>query len=98
MHTADTDGASQELSEEGLANLLCDTENQKYHESLEEAMQPCRWEGLWAEAYRTIKNEPEYSHLLETFEEYLRKAEHGMCLEETPKSTDFHCYEKADAQ
>ncbi|KAG6364032.1 hypothetical protein INS49_009135 [Diaporthe citri] len=34
------------------------------------------WESLWAEAYRTIKNDPEYSHLLETFEKYLRNAEH----------------------
>ncbi|KAK7698442.1 hypothetical protein SLS64_012563 [Diaporthe eres] len=81
MHTANTDGAPQELSQEGLANLLSDTENQKYHESLEEAVQPCRWESLWAEAYRTIKNDPEYSHLLETFEKYLRKAEHGAAEE-----------------
>lgn len=98
MHTVNTDGASQELSEEGLSNSLNDTGNRRHHESMEEAGQPCRWESLWAEAYRTIKNDPEYSHLLESFEKYLRKAEHGMYLEETPRSTDFHCNEKADAQ
>lgn len=82
-HTANTDGASQELSEERLSSLPSDTENQKYHESMEEAGQPSGWGSLWAEAYRTVKNDPEYSQLLEAFEAYLRGAENGMSFEET---------------
>lgn len=50
---------------------------------MEQAGQPSGWGSLWAEAYGTVKNDPEYSQLLDAFEAYLRGTENGMRFEET---------------
>lgn len=79
-YTGNTDGASQELGEAGLPALLSDEQIHKSSESMDQDGQPSGWGSLWAEAYGTVKDDPEYSHLLETFEKYLCTAEHGMYL------------------
>lgn len=83
MHTADTDGASQELSEAELLSHLNNTFDHETTDSMEVTGQLSRWGSLWAEAYRSVKDDPEYSQLLEAFERYLREAEDGMCFEGT---------------
>ncbi|EEU48984.1 uncharacterized protein NECHADRAFT_75696 [Fusarium vanettenii 77-13-4] len=35
------------------------------------------WASLWAETYQTVKDDPEHSHLLETFETYLQEGKYA---------------------
>lgn len=80
MHTAHSDGESRDLSDGALSSRLKDTQNQKSPDSMEEDGQLFRWGSLWAEAYRTVKDDPEYTQLLGAIEKYLREAGNGMYL------------------
>lgn len=77
-HKADTDGASQDVSEGVLPIQLSDMQNHRLPDAIVEVGQLSSWGSLWAEAYRTVKDDPEYTRLFDAFESYLREAETGM--------------------
>ncbi|KAL2675685.1 hypothetical protein Neosp_011875 [[Neocosmospora] mangrovei] len=52
-----------------------------------EAREPSTWADLWAEAYETVKDDPEHSHLLAVFEAYLG-SDRGSNSDEAPAASE----------
>lgn len=77
-YTGNADGASQEIGEARLPSLQSDEQDHKSPKSMELAGQTSGCRSLWAEAYGTVKDDPEYSQLREAFETYFRGEANGM--------------------
>lgn len=64
-------GSSQPGPEPTETSLLHESHSQPHDE--DETRKESTWANLWAEAYQTVKDDPEHSHLLEAFEAYLQE-------------------------
>ncbi|RSL56966.1 hypothetical protein CEP54_008539 [Fusarium duplospermum] len=73
---ASTVGSSQPDPEPTETSLLHESHGQPHDE--DETQKESTWANLWAEAYQTVKDDPEHSHLLEAFEAYLQE---GKCTD-----------------
>ncbi|RSL40369.1 hypothetical protein CEP53_013401, partial [Fusarium sp. AF-6] len=68
---ASTVGSSQPDPKPTETSLLHESHGRPQDE--EEILKQSTWANLWAEAYQTVKDDPEHSHLLEAFEACLQE-------------------------
>ncbi|RSL99859.1 hypothetical protein CEP52_009488 [Fusarium oligoseptatum] len=68
---AGTVGSSQPDPKPTETSLLHESHGQPQDE--DEILKQSTWANLWAEAYQTVKDDPEHSHLLEAFEACLQE-------------------------